>query len=98
MITPKISYEFYLPNAVLDDPSVGRKFVRHNGIRDYFDSYFIGYRTQTKLINLATVDEENAHVEVAFTGEFPEGKIGGTFDFKFKHGKICFVKADLVHH
>lgn len=88
---------FYLPDAILDDPSVGRKFNGHQGIRDYFDSYFIGYQTQTKLINLIIEDDENAHLQVEFRGNFAEGKIGGTFDFSFKEGKIAFVKADLIH-
>jgi len=88
---------FYLPEAVLDDPSVGRKFERHHGIKQYFDSYFIGYNTHTEQVKLMLIDEGNAHLEVLFTGNFPEGKIGGTFDFKFKEGKIAFVKADLIH-
>lgn len=87
---------FYLPEAVLDDPSVGRKFEGHHGIREYFDSYFIGYNTHTELVKLNIIDEENAHLKVHFTGDFPEGKIAGTFDFKFKEGKIAFVRADLI--
>lgn len=85
----------YLENAVLDDPSVGRKFVGHPGIRDYFNSYFIGYKTQTKFIRLS-IQNNHAHLEVEFCGEFPEGKIGGTFDFTFKNEKIATVKADLI--
>lgn len=88
---------FYLPEAVLDDPSVGRKFKGHNGLQQYFDSYFIGYNTHTEQVTLKIIDEGNAHLEVLFTGDFPEGKIGGTFDFKFKEGKIAFVRADLIH-
>lgn len=81
----------------MDDPSVGRKFTGHEGIKDYFDSYFIGYKTQTELVNLIIQDDPHARPEVVFTGEFPEGKIGGTFDFTFNNGKIFFVKADLIH-
>lgn len=88
---------FYQPEAVLDDPSVGRKFEGHHGIKQYFDSYFIGYNTHTKLVKLTAIDEANAHLQVLFTGDFPEGKIGGTFDFKFNEGKIAFVRADLIH-
>lgn len=89
--------DFYHPDAILDDPSVGRKFTGHKGIKDYFVSYFIGYETQTKIVKLVIHDEKHAHLEVAFTGTFPEGNIGGTFDFTFKEGKIAFVKADLLH-
>ena len=88
---------FYLPDAILDDPSVGRKFVGHKGIRSYFDSYFIGYNTQTILVNLVIEDETHAHVEVAFTGDFPEGNVGGSFDITFEEGKMAFVRADLIH-
>ncbi len=87
---------FYLPEAILDDPSVGRKFEGHAGIQDYFENYFIDYKTQTELVLLNITAENQAHLEVEFTGEFPEGKIGGTFDFTFKNNKIAFVKADLL--
>ena len=85
----------YSKDAILDDPSVGKKFIGYQGIREYFTSYFIGYQTKTKLIQLTT-QTDAAHLEVEFTGEFPEGKIGGTFDFTFKDGKIATVKADLM--
>ena len=87
---------FYAEDAVLDDPSVGRKFSGHKGIKEYFDNYFIGYKTQTTLVRIDIADPENAHVEVHFTGDFPEGEIGGTFDLTFKDGKIAFATADLI--
>ena len=85
----------YKQDAVLDDPSVGRKFIGHEGIRNYFESYFIGYNTQTRLKELI-INGNTAHLEVEFTGNFPEGIIGGIFDFEFKDGKIRNAKADLV--
>lgn len=87
---------FYQPDAVLKDPSVGNTFKAHKGIKHYFDSYFIGYQTQTRLVKLTIHDEAHAHLQVEFTGEFPEGKIGGVFDFTFREGKIAYVKADLL--
>ncbi|QDW24131.1 nuclear transport factor 2 family protein [Pedobacter sp. KBS0701] len=88
---------FYLPAAILDDPSVGRKFKGHKGIQQYFDDYFIGYNTHTDQVALKITDQQNAYLEVQFSGDFPEGKIGGTFEFKFENGKISFVKANLIH-
>jgi len=88
--------ELYLDDAVLDDPSVGRKFVGHEGIKEYFQSYFIGYNTRTEVVKLKIHDEQHAHLEVKFTGDFPEGTIWGTFDFAFKNKKIETVKADLI--
>ena len=60
-----------------------------------FTSYFIGYKTQTRLLKLV-VAEDSAHLEVEFTGKFPEGTIGGMFDFTFRDGKIATVTADLM--
>jgi len=88
---------FYQPDAVLDDPSVGSKFEGHKRIQHYFDSYFIGYNTHTEQVKLSIIDQQNAHLEVLFTGNFPEGKIGGTFEFQFENDKIAFVKADLLN-
>lgn len=87
---------FFLANAVLDDPSVGREFKGHDGIRNYFESYFIGYQTQTRIVKLDTKDGNHAHLEVEFTGNFPEGVIGGMFDVTFENDKIAFIKADLI--
>lgn len=89
--------QFYLSDAILDDPSVGRKFEGHHGIKQYFDSYFINYNTQTEIVKLNVIDKNHAKLEVLFTGDFPEGKIGGSFDFHFMNNKITFVKADIIH-
>lgn len=85
----------YKADAVLDDPSVGRKFIGHEGIRDYFTSYFIGYKTQTRLVKL-NINHNEAYLEVEFRGTFPEGKIGGVFNFVFDKGKIAEAKANLI--
>jgi ketosteroid isomerase-like protein len=82
--------------AILDDPSVGQVFKGHSGIKKYFESYFIGYKTQTRLVKLEIIGDNEAHIEVEFTGEFPEGKIGGTFHFIFKDGKIAKANAGLM--
>lgn len=83
-------------NATLDDLSVGQVFQGHAGIKKYFESYFIGYKTQTRLVKLDIINENEVHTEVEFTGEFPEGKIGGILDFTFNDGKIAEAKADLI--
>lgn len=85
----------YLEDAVLNDPSVGRTFVGRDEIREYYNTYFIGYKTQTSLVKLTT-NENKAHLQVDFTGEFPGGQIGGMFDFTIKDGKIETVNADLT--
>jgi len=88
--------EFYHIDAVLEDPSVGRKFKGRQGVKEYFESYFIGYQTQTRKVMVFLEDELHAHLEVEFTGDFSERKLGGTFDFVLKDGKILFVKANLI--
>ena len=88
--------DFYLPEAVLDDPSVGRKFYGRVEIKEYFDNYFIRYNTYIELLKLTKTDEQNAHIVVEFTGDFPEGKIKGTFEYKLNGDKIIYLKADLI--
>lgn len=88
--------EKWHPEAVLDDPSVGRIFRGQAGIKKYFESYFIGYKTQTRLVRLDVICDNESYIEVEFTGDFPEGKIGGTFDFIFRDGKIESAIADLI--
>jgi len=83
-------------DAVLDDPSVGQAFEGHAGIREYFENYFIGYKTQTRLVKLLETGEDTVHLEVAFTGEFPGKKVKGTFDLTFEEDKIARAKADLI--
>jgi len=80
----------------LDDPFVGRKFLGKQGVKEYFESYFIGYKTQTKKVAIVLEDETHAHLEVEFTGAFSEGKLRGTFNLAFKEEKIIFAKADLI--
>lgn len=85
----------YQEDAVIDDPSVGSSFKMHEGIREYFESYFIDYKTQTRLINIQ-INDNKAYAKVEFTGDFPGNKIGGTFDITFKSGKISHITADLL--
>lgn len=86
----------YHTDAVLDDPSVGRKFIAHEGIREYFNTYFIGYKTQTRLVKLEFDNNNQAHLKVEFTGNFPGEKLEGLFEMTFKEGKIATVIADLI--
>lgn len=86
---------FFAADAVLEDPSVGDVFEGHVGIGDYFRSYFIGYDTSTRLVSTEPRDGY-VHVEVEFTGTFPEGRVGGIFDVTLTAGqKIAHVRADL---
>jgi hypothetical protein len=86
----------YHKDAVLDDPSVGQVFKGESGIRKYFEDYFIGYKTQTRLLKLDILSDQTARMEVEFTGEFPGNKVNGVFDFTFRDGKIASAKAELV--
>ena len=83
-------------NAILDDPSVGQVFKGHQGIRTYFEDYFIGYKTQTQLIKLFIISDSEVHLEVEFTGTFSDNKIGGKFEITFKDDKIAKAKAELI--
>ena len=86
---------FFTDDAVLDDPSVGRRFEHREGIKEYFDAYFVGYNTQTRLVRM-TSEGSHAHVEVDFTGDFPGGQTAGIFDVTFTADKLSLVHADLA--
>lgn len=88
---------FYFTDAILEDPSVGKKFIGHEGIEDYFTSYFIGYNTKTEIVSFDISNQHQVYLEVKFTGNFPEGEIGGTFEITIKNNKISYLKADLIH-
>lgn len=85
----------FTADAALDDPSVGERFVGHEGIGDYFTRYFIGYNTTTRLVSI-TPRGDQLHVEVDFTGDFPGGQTGGLFDLDVAGDKIAYVHADLT--
>ena len=86
---------FFTDDAVLDDPSVGDVFEAAEGLRRYFETYVIGYGTQTRVVGI-TLEDDFTHVEVDFTGTFPGGQVGGIFDITFDGDKISFVRADLL--
>ena len=87
---------FFTDEPVLDDPSVGSEFRGRDGVAAYYESYFIGYDTQTRLISTEQ-RSGSVHADVHFTGSFPGGQTGGTFDITFDdRGLIQHIRADLT--
>jgi len=86
---------FFTEGASIDDPSIGDVFEGEAGLRNYFETYFIGYKTQTRVLSISP-DEFFTHVVVDFTGIFPGGQTGGIFDLTFDGDKIATIRADLV--
>lgn len=90
----KAYLKFYDKGAVLEDSSVGEVYNGHSGIQEYFNDYFIGYNTQTRIIQLSIAGQK-AHIDAEFTGNTFKN-IKGVFDITFAGDKIKFVKAYLV--
>ena len=86
---------FFTEGASIDDPSIGDVFEGEAGLRRYFENYFIGYKTQTRVVSIEP-HETFTHVEVDFTGTFPGGQVGGIFDVTFEGEKIATIRADLI--
>lgn len=61
-------------NAVIDDVSVGKTFKGASGVREYFEEYFVGYHTATKLDSIEVLDDRHAKAQVDFTGDFGHEK------------------------
>lgn len=84
----------FTPDAVVDDPSTGHRFVGHAGICDYIERYFVGYHTVTRVLSFDVLGENHVRVRVDFTGDFGHeiGLMELSFDAK---GLIDRIEADL---
>lgn len=79
--------------AVIDDVSVGRKFKNTAGVREYLETYFVGYHTVTKLESLSHAGN-TTKARVDFTGDF--GHETGVLNFAFNdNGMIVHIDANL---
>ncbi len=84
----------FAPDAVIDDPSTGRRFVAHAGIRDYLTRYFVGYHTVTQLLSIAGLNDDRTQIRVDFTGDF--GHEIGVLDMTVNpDGRIIRIDAEL---
>lgn len=45
----------FTPDALIDDPSTGRRFDGHPRIREYVARYFAAYHTVTRLLSIDTL-------------------------------------------
>jgi hypothetical protein len=84
----------FASDAVIDDVSVGDAFVGTAGVRLYFEQFFVGYKTASRLLSFEQLDHFHAVVRLDFTGDFGHEtgvlKISTTPD-----GLIERIDADL---
>lgn len=84
----------FAPDAVIDDPSTGHRFVGHAGIGDYLTRYFVGYRTVTRLLSITALEDGRTRASVDFIGDF--GHEIGLLDMTIhRGGHILRIDADL---
>jgi ketosteroid isomerase-like protein len=81
--------DFFAPNAVIDDVSVGVKFEHHAGIERYFTNYFIAYHTITQLLSTEHATDDTTLARIDFTGDFGH-ETGGL--------RMRFNEAGLITH
>ena len=62
--------KLFTPEAVIDDPSTGHRFEGHVGVRDYFERFFVGYHTVTRLLSVEPLQAGRTRARVDFTGDF----------------------------
>ncbi len=90
----KTALTLFANDAVIDDISVGRKFKNKAGVQTYLDTYFVGYKTKTKLESLKLVDKTHAIAQVDFAGDF--GHETGALKFTINvDGLIVLIDAHL---
>lgn len=84
----------FAPEAVIDDPSTGHRFVSYAGIGDYLTRYFVAYRTVTRLLSITALENGCTRVRVDFTGDF--GHEIGLLDVRIHPGGLIRrIDADL---
>ncbi|MBI4921544.1 MAG: nuclear transport factor 2 family protein [Devosia nanyangense] len=84
----------FAANSVIEDVSVGTKFVGTTGVREYLETYFVGYHTVSKLMSVEMVDHHQAKAHLDFTGDF--GHETGFLDVTVgPDGLIASINADL---
>lgn len=84
----------FTPDAVIDDPSTGHRYVGHAGIREYVEQFFVGYHTVTRFLSIKSLGDNRARVRVDFTGDF--GHEIGLLDISVdSNGQIIRIDADL---
>lgn len=86
--------QLFTPDAVIDDPSTGQRFVGHAGIRDYVERFFLGYNTVTRFLSISRLGDNQARVRVDFTGKFGH-EIGLLEISANAEGLIVRIDADL---
>ena len=84
----------FSPDAVIDDVSVGDAFAGSEGIRSYFERFFVGYNTVSRLLSLENLDHCNAIVRLDFTGDFGH-EIGSLKIAADSNGLIARIDVDL---
>lgn len=84
----------FAPDAVVDDVSIGDAFVGRTGVRVYFERFFVGFNTASRLLSIETLDAFNADVRLDFTGDFGR-EIGILKIATGSDGLIEHIDADL---
>lgn len=80
--------------AVIDDPSTGCTFNKRAGVRDYLETYFVGYHTVTRLLSLVGLGDARARARVDFSGDFGH-EIGLLLVAVDSAGRISRIDASL---
>ena len=88
------AFALFMPDAIIEDPSVGESFVGHAGIREYLERFFVDYHTVTRLLSVKFVGEDHMRMRVDFTGDF--GHEIGLLEMSVNaDGLIVRLDADL---
>jgi hypothetical protein len=84
----------FTPGAVIDDASVGDEFVGAEGIQRYFERFFVGYKTASRILSIDSTGVRSAVVRLDFTGDF--GHEVGILKIELgARGLIKRIDADL---
>lgn len=84
----------FTKNAVIIEESLGSVLIGSQDIGNYFETYFINYRTSTEILEY-NVNNNVIDMRVLFTGDFPQNKVIGSYQFLLENDQIAKLTANL---
>ena len=85
---------YFDDNAVINEHAIGIKIKGKKAIKDYFETYFIGYKTHTTITKLSVEDDYHTSINIRFVGDFPQKELDGWFNITFNQANDRIVFAD----
>lgn len=82
--------------AVVIEKSIGKDLSGKEELKDYFQTYFVEYDTDTEIVEYSYFPDGRIDMKVLFRGDFSEKETMGSYVFTLKDDLIAVLEADLL--